>query len=235
MISLKEQSGEYISKGNYHKKLDTNWKYYPVYLAKKKYILTKCLELNHKGMKFLDAGCGEGVIVDELNGSGVNIIGLDMNYHSKLVKRGDITKMPFKNNSFDVILCLDVLEHLDYITQKKALLEIKRVLKKGGTAIFSIPNIAHFASRFVFLFGKLLRTSAPERHLGERTASEWKSLLSENFKINYKFGIFPTFPLISIITFLTPKNSVFLHKFENILFGKLFSSYCFLLFFETEK
>lgn len=235
MIALKEQSGEYRSKGNYHKKLDTNWKYYPVYLAKKKYILTKCLELNHKGMKFLDAGCGEGVIVEDLNGSGVNIIGLDMNYHSKLVKRGDITKMPFKNNSFDVILCLDVLEHLDYITQKRALLEINRVLKKGGIAIFSIPNLAHFAGRFVFLFGKLLRTSSPERHLGERTANEWKNLLSENFKIKNKFGIFPTFPLISIMTFLSPKNSVFFHKVENILFGKLFSGFCFLVVFETEK
>lgn len=46
--------------------------------------------------------------------------------------------MPFKDNSFDLILCINVLEHIkDY---KKALMEIKRVLKPNAMAIIVVVN-----------------------------------------------------------------------------------------------
>ncbi len=59
---------------------------------------------------------------------------------------------PYKNNSFDVILCLDTLQYLTFKEQEKALYEIKKVTKKGGFVIFTLPNLAHFASRIYFLF-----------------------------------------------------------------------------------
>ena len=49
----------------------------------------------------------------------------------------DIHNMPFKNNTFDVVLCNHVLEHVkDDIL---ALKEIRRVLKKGGYSILQVP------------------------------------------------------------------------------------------------
>jgi SAM-dependent methyltransferase len=49
----------------------------------------------------------------------------------------DIRSMPFEDNSFDVLLCNHVLEHID--NEQKATSEIYRVLKKGGWAILQVP------------------------------------------------------------------------------------------------
>ncbi len=49
----------------------------------------------------------------------------------------DIHNMPFKNNSFDVILCNHVLEHVQ--DDKKAIKEINRVMKKDGFSILQVP------------------------------------------------------------------------------------------------
>ncbi|QSS97613.1 class I SAM-dependent methyltransferase [Psychroflexus sp. ALD_RP9] len=51
--------------------------------------------------------------------------------------KADICNLPFDNNSFDFILCNHVLEHIKDDT--KAMMEIFRVLKPGGTAILQIP------------------------------------------------------------------------------------------------
>ncbi|QDO93738.1 methyltransferase domain-containing protein [Formosa sediminum] len=52
--------------------------------------------------------------------------------------KADICNLPFKNNSFDVILCNHVLEHIPDDT--KAMKELYRVLKPGGYGIFQIPQ-----------------------------------------------------------------------------------------------
>ncbi len=52
--------------------------------------------------------------------------------------KADICNLPFKNNSFDFILCNHVLEHIPNDT--KAMKELYRVLKPGGTAILQIPQ-----------------------------------------------------------------------------------------------
>jgi len=49
----------------------------------------------------------------------------------------DIKEMPFEDNSFDVLLCNHVLEHID--DELKATKEIYRVLKPGGWAILQVP------------------------------------------------------------------------------------------------
>ena len=49
----------------------------------------------------------------------------------------DIHEIPFEDNSFDVVFCNHVLEHVN--DDRKAVSEIKRVLKPGGWAILQIP------------------------------------------------------------------------------------------------
>ncbi|MGB8705052.1 MAG: methyltransferase domain-containing protein [Gillisia sp.] len=52
--------------------------------------------------------------------------------------KADICHLPFQNDSYDFILCNHVLEHIPNDT--KAMQELFRVLKPGGTAILQIPQ-----------------------------------------------------------------------------------------------
>ena len=170
--------------------------------------------------KIIDLGCGEGVLVKEFADKGFNIVGIDLNYQSKYVRRGNILKLNLPQKKFDLILCLDVLEHLNFFDQKKAIEQIDKVLRPGGKVILSVPNLAHLASRFAFFFlGRLLRTSTIDRHPGDRPLSEFLSLLKEKFKDIKVVGLFPTLPLISIATILFPAKVVWWHRFYNRFFA----------------
>ena len=112
-----------------------------------------------KAASVLDVGCGEGVTINKLKESypTLNVEGLD--YSSEAIQigkkvypnlkliQGDIYKLPYKDNSFDAVLCNEVLEHLD--DPQKALGELKRVTKKH--LILSVPNEPFF------MFANLLR------------------------------------------------------------------------------
>jgi predicted SAM-dependent methyltransferase len=52
--------------------------------------------------------------------------------------KADIVNLPFTDNSFDVVLCNHVLEHIQDDT--KAMKELFRVMKKGGMGIFQVPQ-----------------------------------------------------------------------------------------------
>ena len=229
-----KRKGEYGLKGDYHKKLDKNWKYYPIYVAKMEFI-EKYFNQIPKNSRILDVGAGEGILVEKFRREGYDIIGLDLNYGSKYIIVGDLNYLPFKSHTFDYIFCLDVLEHLNFEEQKKALKEINRVLKKRGKLILSIPNLAHLASRISFLLtGKLIRTSSIERHKGDRPICEYIELLKElNFKIIRRKGIFPTFPISSILTYFFPSKVIALHKFLNYFFS--YPNICFLNIIICEK
>tara|TARA_R110001583_G_scaffold112186_1_gene261480 strand:+ start:21539 stop:22210 length:672 start_codon:yes stop_codon:yes gene_type:complete len=52
--------------------------------------------------------------------------------------KADICNLPFKENSFDIVFCNHVLEHIE--DDYKAMSELFRVLKPGGMGIFQIPQ-----------------------------------------------------------------------------------------------
>lgn len=60
--------------------------------------------------------------------------------------KADICDLPFKDNSYDVILCNHVLEHIPDDT--KAMKELYRILKPGGMAILQIPQDLNRAKTF---------------------------------------------------------------------------------------
>lgn len=210
------RKGEYSRQGDFHKNLDPNWSYYPIYINKKEIVD----ELIHKyadknASAVLDAGCGEGVLVEKYASEGWNIKGIDKNYASQFVQEGSLMDMPFDDANFDTVLCLDVMEHLLYPDQNAALKEIKRIIKPDGTVIFSIPNLAHFTSRIKFFFkGRLLRTASIGHHPGDRPVREYIQLFKDHgLEVIETQSVFPTVPPIWRFVMKNPAKSAGLLRF----------------------
>jgi SAM-dependent methyltransferase len=90
----------------------------------------------------LDVGCGNGAFLNSLPDR-YQSVGLDSSWEAlKYVKtkaiHGDVAALPFESASFDLVTCLEVLEHLPSGIFEKALSELQRVSKKY--IIISVPN-----------------------------------------------------------------------------------------------
>lgn len=186
---------EYAVRGDYHRDMDPNWHYTLTYLRKMS-LVRRYLSALPADMSILDAGCGEGLLVEEYRAKGYRIQGIDLNYESDFVTHGDVLSMPYEDGSIDLVLMLDVFEHLQFADQPLALKEMARVLKPGGSLLLVIPNLAHFNARFRMLFrGRLDRTDIDTNHCGERPLQENLQLLREaGFDVQRQKGITLTVP-----------------------------------------
>lgn len=91
----------------------------------------------------LEVGCGDGRILNQIKDNYKTIYGIDISKEAiKNVevptKLADASELPFPDNSFDIVLCCEVLEHIPYETYQKSLKELERVAKKY--IIISVPN-----------------------------------------------------------------------------------------------
>src|SRR3954453_4455280 len=206
------RSGEYAARGDYHRALDPTWEFYPTYLAKLRAV-RRYLDALPASARVLDAGCGEGVIVEEY-ARRLAITGVDANYASDHVTQGSLGSLPFPDGSFDHALCLDVLEHLSFEEQPRALAELHRVLKPGGELFVSIPNLAHLQSRVQFLLrGRLIRTASEYKHPGDRPIGEYLRLAAAaGFTLVGRRGIFPTIPIVTRLVRRNPERLAPLHR-----------------------
>ena len=106
------------------------------------------------GRSVLDYGCGPGFLASHLLDRNANVWGMDTSKESVAAAnvmleaedgwRGAVAKrdgfLPFDEGAFDVVCCLETIEHvLDEDLQRTAT-EVLRVLRVGGSAIFTTPN-----------------------------------------------------------------------------------------------
>lgn len=188
---------EYERLGDYHRDLDPNWAYTPTYLGKMRHVRAFMKGIV-PGSKVLDTCCGEGVLVDTYRHRGFDIVGLDLNYESERVTRGDVRDMPYPDESFDAVMFLDALEHVPLADQPGALKEIRRVLKPGGMMLLTVANLAHLNTRVrLLLKGQLDRTDIAVNHLGERPMHENEALIrGAGFEILKRSGVTLTVPYV---------------------------------------
>ncbi len=113
--------------------------------------VSKMIEESSEGT-ILDIGSADGTFTNVIlqKSKTKKIIGIDVlkksvdwankHWNSKKLKfqLGDAHKLDFKSNTFDAVVALEVLEHVK--NPQKVLGEIKRVLKKGGYAVFLVPS-----------------------------------------------------------------------------------------------
>jgi SAM-dependent methyltransferase len=206
------RTGEYAERGDYHRQLSPDWEYYPTYLAKMARVRAHLAALPPR-TRVLDAGCGEGILVEEFHDR-LAIEGIDSHYQSDRVRRGSVTALPYPDGSFDHALCLDVLEHLSFEDQDRALAELFRVIRPSGGLLVSVPNLAHLQSRVHFaLGGRLIRTASPAKHPGDRPIGEYLDLARRaGFRLIDRHGIFPTIPILTRAIRRSPARLEPLHR-----------------------
>lgn len=107
-----------------------------------------------KGTDVLDLGCGWGRVLKPVLDRGARAVGLDIsekmlgltkrhlekNGHKAKILRGDGTRLPFNDNSFDMIYSLLVLQHLSKENGREVFHEVQRVLRPGGVAHIRVPG-----------------------------------------------------------------------------------------------
>lgn len=108
-------------------------------------LLEQSIESGHN-LKILDVGCGSGRGMEEFKKYG-EVFGFDISPEAldfcrqrglKNVQLADLNqKLPYDDNSFDLVVALDVLEHVE--KDVFALSEIKRILKENGRFLLSVP------------------------------------------------------------------------------------------------
>lgn len=88
----------------------------------------------------LDIGCGSGSFLRNIKDISTVKYGIDehsyKNSDSTVIK-GDALALPFEENSMDLVTMLDVLEHISEVD--KALREVRRVVKKDGIFLITVP------------------------------------------------------------------------------------------------
>lgn len=158
----------------------------------------------------LDIGCGYGGQLIALKQhfkkvSGIDIIQNRVKYSKKRVVgakvvQGTVTKLPWPDCHFNLIICNDVFEHISYDQQQLAATELIRVLKPGGFGFLAVPNrfqlidehsSVWFASwlpkTIRYLYIKAVRTNLNFTHCYERSGYGWKRLFTaQGLKVTLK-------------------------------------------------
>jgi ubiquinone/menaquinone biosynthesis C-methylase UbiE len=133
------------------KSVDYSRKYFSYHLGSRGFIIRRDLALQRLGSaskNVLEAGCGPGVISPLLAAKGSVTHGVDLsceqlrlaaeNDPRTVYVQGDLEALPYKDAAFDAVVLLGVFEYLE--RPAAVLAELRRVTRKGGILVVSLPN-----------------------------------------------------------------------------------------------
>lgn len=154
-----------------------------------------------KHARILDVGCGTGAMAKELQRYG-EVVACDLSHLSlEYCKKrcleelvcGDIACLPFQDQSFDLIVALDILEHVP--DDKAAMRELRRVLKPNGRLVVTVP-----AYRFLWS-----NHDVALMHCRRYTARELKrKLIEAGFRVRkLSYAMTILFPLVASFRLLS--------------------------------
>jgi SAM-dependent methyltransferase len=136
-----------------------------------------------KGKRVLDVACGSGYGAALLSQAANQVWALELDRQSVLYAgstwersnlifvQGDVTSMPFGSDSFDLVVALEILEHVQDI--RELIREIARVVHPSGVALISTPDKARYSDA---------RNYSNPFHVRELYREEFAALLGEHFR-----------------------------------------------------
>jgi len=150
----------------------------------------------------LDVGCGNARDIEFFSMIGAICVGIDISKgmiseaKEKTAKKNldsefllcDATKIPFKNNIFDKVLCSETIEHIP--NWEKTINEIQRILKKDGLLVITTPNMKSLygLTKITFDFvGKIFNIFIKKRKIKKHPYDIWKTQI-EVLKVMRKNG-----------------------------------------------
>lgn len=149
----------------------------------------------------IDLGCSGNsllyILKNVKNKSYYDISAIPLKQYSKQNPLcGDIAKLPYKSNTFDLVLALDVLEHVK--NDDLAISEIKRILTQGGFAVITVPHRMKYYSKQDKIIGHYRRYEI-EQILG--------LFRRYNFKYLKHFGVYGLLMKMSLLQSINPKKT----------------------------
>lgn len=163
--------------------------------------------------EILDIGCGKGTDVFMLNAllkifsprfTAIDISPVSIEFANMLreirgdqncfFKVGNAEKLEFDDDTFDVVICSELIEHLP--KPEKCLTEIYRVLKTNGLAVITTPNPRNIAKRIIpkqsmqkideeqkWCFQRHGNLASETGHISEKSCKEWRNV---SMKVGFK-------------------------------------------------
>jgi SAM-dependent methyltransferase len=133
----------------------------------------------------LDAGCGTGYGLEILAEAGAGpLTGVDLSEDALAaaqeraarsgaeLAQGDLQDLDFPDDSFDVVVCFETIEHLE--SPERGIAELRRVIRSGGTLLISSPNPDVYPS-------------GNEHHLNELRPEELRGIVAKNFPVTQMY------------------------------------------------
>ena len=203
----------------YHDQLAEGWSdlYSSPGFGKRKTVFQKVITTYvEPEQRWLDAGCGSGVLSRLLAEHGASVLGIDASVPMLESAKHHVSTSPLADQvgfqfvetvedlgevegEFDGIVCSSVVEYVTY--PKSVLKEFRRKLKPGGVLIISVPNkysVVRFSQKVLRAFGKPFgRKFAPylDVSLNEYSKSEFRAMLERHdFECLNRFDFDPVLP-----------------------------------------
>jgi len=153
----------------------------------------------HRPRRILEVGCGEGVVIgylaERVPGARVDGVELDATAleHARArcpgvsLVRGDVCALPVRSRTYDLVVCLEVLEHLQ--DPGRALQEIRRVSRRG--CLLSVPHEPFFRLGNLLRGKNLGRLGDPSDHVQHWGAREFTAFCGQHLALQTTTTSFP--------------------------------------------
>jgi SAM-dependent methyltransferase len=157
------------------------------------------LAASERPRRILEVGCGEGIVLATLAARlpGSRFDGLELDEPAlkaarkrcpgATLVRGDACALPFGDQSFDLVVCLEVLEHLP--EPARALRELRRVARAG--CLLSVPHEPFFRLGNLLRGRNVTRLGDPTDHLQHWGAREFTAFCERELAVRTRTTAFP--------------------------------------------